>query len=270
MSVPNNRNPVEQALWGMARTMVGFPIEYPFINLKARAQGTPNLSVSKTLRQLRTPLDLYTGGAATFARRITREMIRWPVVSVCDQYIQRLKFRHRLYEQLLMGTYIATLDTFLFLPFDRLTLTQINEQGYLTFYRRFFRTEGVRALYHGCGPAFARNVITWATLIPLHSWATQQARLIDPKRRFPVTTTAAVTAGTAGVMTLITMPVDFICTRMQLDPQLQNKRYYQVTRALFRSHGFKGFFTGTSFTFVSMSLFVMFTGQLLEKITPRR
>lgn len=270
MSVPNNRNHVEQAISGVCRSIVGFPCEYPFINLKARAQGTPSLTAYEAIRQVSSPIDLYKGAAATLARRITREAIRWPAVGVYDQFLRRHNLRRELYNQLSLGTGIATMDTFLFLPFDRLTLTQVNESGYRAFYHKIFLSEGFRSLYHGFGAAYSRNMITWLTLIPANRWCQKQVSRLDPNQQHPIAATAAATSAIAGFITLITMPSDFICTRIQLDPTLQNKSYLSVTRNLFRKYGIRGFYAGTSFSFVSMSFFVLFTGQLLNRFTTQK
>ncbi len=261
-------------LLGITRGLIGFPLEHPFVVAKLKNQGLPyfnSLQVIKSIYLAHGFTGFYAGSIPSLFKRAVKEGYRWPSLAFFHTFWHKVLPGYYPYKDLvitlLTASCIASLETILILPLERLTLSKIHEQGYCRFFKERFKKEGFVSLYHSFSATFFRHITVWTSFMVTNLIVKTQLNKINYFKNHSLQKQVLANVLIAANLTLFGMPLDFIRIQIQLDPTLQKRSLKIVIPLLFQRYGWKGFYKGALFAFLHTNVQALLSGTLLDKIT---
>lgn len=263
----------DYSLFGMARVVCGYPIEQPLSASLVKNQGVPRLTSTQTVNSIYKKSGFngfYTGGAAYTAKKLTKEGYRWPALAVFHSFWNEtlpdcLRFSGAGVNVASAGC-MATVESAIILPLDRLFVAKVNEEGYLPFFKKLVQERGISSLYSGFSLSAIRNFAVWGVFMNARQFANRKINQLDPQLEHPILGNILSNLFTASSLTVVGAPLDFMKTRVQMTPSIQNVSLYQIAKILINQYGFSGLYSGASFAFLQRNVQAVLGGFLLDKI----
>jgi Mitochondrial carrier protein. len=246
--------------------------------MKVLAQANPHYSSRQVISQIVKERGLFgfsNTALANLPRRVLKESLRWPMIS-CTHELLVKQFpktftRETIYSKIATGVSVALFDTLIILPLDQLIAYRVKEQErYTAFFQKRFVQEGVSSLYQGVRVNLVRQIVMWTTVMTINHESKRLFDLIDKEQLHPF-----LRQGVTGVLigsgfVAWGLPIDFVKTRIQMDPDLQKINASHVFKTLVHRHGFSGFYAGALPTFVHTVFHAALGGYILDKIFEKK
>jgi hypothetical protein len=259
---------------GVMRCIAGFPLEHPCEVLKLRNQALPSTSsfyIFKSIFLKSSFKGFYQGAVPNLMRRSVKEGYRWPTIKFFSDWWNKILpeavKRDGTGTQIAIAASMATVETFLILPLERILLTKVNEQGYVNFYKSKIKKEGPIVLYRGLWVTFLRHLTVWTALMTTNYFVKEKIYSLDSSKNYPFLSILVGNLLIAANLTLWGLPLDFMRTNIQMNAELQQMRINQVAKILYRQHGIQGFYAGVVCVYLQKNIQALFGGALLDKAT---
>jgi hypothetical protein len=94
------------------------------------------------------------------------------------------------------------------------------DKSYSAFFRDRFARDGVRSLYRGVHINMLRQGVIWSTVMGLNGEVKRRFDLFDTERRHPYVRQGVTSVLIAGGLVTWALPIDFVKSRIQMDPAL--------------------------------------------------
>jgi Mitochondrial carrier protein len=262
------------AALGAFRSVVAFPIEHTLEVCRAKNQYLPQQSSLKIISLIfkeKGVRGFIDGALPNLARRFFKETYRWPTIAYLHSlwsfhFPKHLKF-DGLGPQLATALCIAAIETFGVLPLERLFLAKVNEEGYIKFYKKRVKFEGISALYRGISITFLRHMNVWGVFMASNHYVKRELHRFDPNNQYPVMGPALANVVVAINLTLFGAPLDFMKVQIQLKPAYQRLKISQTAGLFFKWYGIRGFYAGAPFSLFHTLVHAFLAGNILDKIT---
>jgi hypothetical protein len=217
------------SLAGVARGLVGFPIEQPLEAIKTQWQAEPKhkneLSiVNKVYSQKGVLRGFYAGSLPNLGRVLVKNVYRYPLMIGLPQFYQKVlpeKIRQdRKTQKLMTGLSIATIESFILCPFERLKthfMTVSAENASQATFRTYFSSEVnfARDLFRGFGSLMTRQTVAWVSFLQADLYTRSKIRKIyniPNNETIPSKLLIPAGCGVAVFSTLVIMPFDVLKT----------------------------------------------------------
>jgi hypothetical protein len=275
MTHPNTESQLSGLIFlGALRSIAGFPFEHPLELMKIKAQADPkhtSWQIMNGIVKERGVFGFSDTILTNFPRRILREAIRWPVIGYTHEQLIR-KFPEKFTREgtnakVVTGISVALFDSLVVLPLEQLMAYRVKErERYATFFEKRFKREGMSSLYRGVPVNLFRQGVVWTTVMTINNESKKRFDRIDKDKAHPY-----LRQGISSVLIalgLITwgLPVDFVKTQIQMDPDLQQMKVSSVVRTLIRRYGFSGFYAGALPVFIHTVFHATLGGYILDEV----
>lgn len=207
MSSPIERSQVgfiQSALWGAARGSAVEIVLYPLERIKIEQQcSQPHQKASvigKKIFQQEGRAGLYRGLQPQLIKTCIKQFLCWPIMTHLPRYLKPYGIGE-LQQQIVTGLSVATLDSILTSPLER--LKTLSARNMKRFPLREIFTEG----WVGLWPYWSKRAINMCTFLTAQNYLRERARSNSDQPLTPFQT-ALVGTQTAFIVSLVSGPSD--------------------------------------------------------------
>eukprot|EP00347_Sterkiella_histriomuscorum_P019430 403341656 len=267
------------SLVGMARVLIGFPIEHPIDSIKTQWQAKPymknEMAIIKDIYQTKGIKGFYAGSLPNLTRVLIKNSYRYPLmVGLPRFYNENLPpaiSQNKPLQKLLTGSSIALVESVITCPIERTKVyfmtTQQKGLSYKHFYQNVVKGDKIHELFRGFTPLFMRQSTAWIVFLQadlaVKSWI-RKSMNIPEKERIPTKYLMPASILVALANTTAVMPFDCVKTHMEkVDP---TSTYLRTFQKIYSQAGILGFFTGIRLRFLLYLTNAIFIVNILEKL----
>jgi hypothetical protein len=217
------------AATGVARGLVGFPIEQPLEAIKTQWQASPGTKNEfKITKQIIESKGLfkgfYNGSIPNFTRIALKNLYRYPLMITTPDLIERfvpLAKNDRRVSKGLTGFTISGIEALILCPVERIKTFMMTRQidHNQTVWQRLTKDSNlVRELYRGYFPLLTRQTVAWVTFLIADQQMKDVLRhhlLLNRSEAIPARHLMVGSMFVALINTVVIMPFDCIKTHMQ-------------------------------------------------------
>ena len=272
--MPEIENPYYRMMaLGACRSIFGYPFDTCLGAIKFAAQANPDNSSFSIIQQIARKKGLpgfFNLGLVSFNKRFLKECVRWPVITkihfeLNNRFPQTFS-SDGLAKKLVTAVCVAAFDVGIIVPVDQLLAYRAKEEQP---YRRFFKTRysqiGIRSLYRGAGLHLLNQAMAWSILLGGDSEAKKLYDHYFQKESNPFFRQAMSSCVVGVGLTLTALPVDFVKTRIQMDTNLHNQKYWTAAKLLKQQFGFRCFYSGALPVYCHSFLYATVVGWATER-----
>ncbi len=249
MTQPTHKKHLDNPIvLGLVRATSLFPIEHFVDMTKTSAQKFTHLTSLQVITSIYKTKGLSgfaDGAIPNFPRRMARDSIRWPVVGY-TYHVLTSNFPNTFPEKsttssVFSGIAAASFDALVLGPLENLMAFKIKEGSR---YPVFFQRNRISSLYQGALVNLFYRATVWSIYMGMNREIEKKFAVLPKETLPPHFQEIVSTISIATTLVAVAMPLDFLKTRIQMDPELQNKKITFAIQKLLKDHGFKRFYAG--------------------------
>lgn len=250
----NPFNYVTAGALGLVRGLAGLPLEHPLEVIKVRLQANPSEGARSVALQILT-FEGWKGfyaGIHLNAVRTFKQLYRWPMVLALPPIFQNVlptsfQKKHSSAVPVLTGMGIASLETFIICPLERLKVDLITNDSSNRSIRNFYQSHKgriVQELTRGLSPVFWRQLTSWVCFLATDEQIKSMERKRTGQSQLSLTSLLWVSALVGSINTGVVMPFDGIKTRLQMHSHQPVDGFIKTLTKTYQSYGLRGVYAG--------------------------
>ena len=218
-------------------------------------------------------LGFYAGVIPNGVRVTLKSAYRWPMMlsfptfyeSILPEFINKNLPSTR---KILTGGTIASLETFIIYPLERLKVSfmtsDTKERSFVSFFNQN-KSHLTKELFRGLNALYQRQIVSWISFLVADDKFKAIARRYTEKEELNFYNLLCVSFCVGAVNTLTTMPMDCVKTQLQMGSILKSGGVFDVMKNTIKKHGITGLYAGWKPQLIKYMINSIFTVTLLEK-----
>jgi len=269
---------IVSALAGIARGIVGFPLEQPLEAVKTQWQASPfhkhEVSIARSIYAEKGMMGFYVGSTPNMARVVVKSVYRYPLMISLPVFYQnhlpKSIRESKKAQKFFTAVSIAFFESAILCPIERLKVYFMTEKGGRHGYKGFYsssQTHLLQEIFRGFTPLFSRQIVAWVSFLQADlavKTFLRRSLNIQPGEAIPSKYLLPGSFCVAAANTLAVMPFDALKTWMQrVDP---SSSMVVALKQIYEQGGVKGYFVGWRLRFMMYLFHAIFTVDIIERL----
>lgn len=277
MSIQDTNKYVFASLAGAGRGFLGLVIEHPLDTIKTRRQADPMNSTAKITKMIYQEGGIrgfYSGALPNGIRLIGKQTYRWPMMVALPLFFREalppsIQKEYPSSVKISTGLTIASFETFLICPLERLKVHFMTSEQKGKKIRRFFADHTgnlSQELGRGLNAVYAKQTTIWVTFLvadeKFKNWERKRIR----SEELPLFSLLKVSCFVGSTMTAVNMPFDVVKTNLQKQNHLANEGVFNTIRKIYQMNGIRGLYAGWQVRMIQYMIQSTLTVTFLERL----
>lgn len=275
---------IESSRIGGSRVIFTFGAGHPFDLVKTQMQANPNITsavlLSKQIYRKSGIRGFYIGGIPNFSRSLLKETYRSPTRGFMKHNLQKMisdSGNHQDLVNLLTGFGMATIDTFIMCPLERLKVWMMTNYTRNKKISSFFTqmnnsTDLFRQLFMGLKVSYVRNGAAWMSYLVAEEKIRKKIIELSPRMQdsehteLPLQEKLLI-GSLSGIVNLIcTHPFDMIKSQVQKYGNVSSKPIFKMMTNIIQKYGLSGLYSGWQVRLPHYIVVGILTSHVLERV----